>query len=200
MTQRAGSAVREAEALRPERRWPRRLPADGRAQLSGLEAQSQAVRTRLEEVGRELEQLQERRQTEESAAAENRKALEEAREEAAAAENVIQGHGLKMGGRQRPGRRKAPAAGAAEPSGGGHGGSHPPADGDGEGVRGLFPCGEAGDAGGGQGRPAGRTWPGGQPHDHAGAIHRGHRDRLGRRPAKISWWIRRTMQSPPSAT
>ena len=40
-----------------------------------------------------------------------------------------------------PGAGKRSAAGAAEPSGGGHGGSHPPADGDGEGVRGLFPCG-----------------------------------------------------------
>ena len=58
-------------------------------------------------MGRELEQLQERRQTEESAAAENRKALEEAREEAAAAENVIQGHGLKMGGRQRRAQESA---------------------------------------------------------------------------------------------
>ena len=54
-----------------------------------------------------MEQLQERRQTEESAAAESRKALEEAREEAAAAENVIQGHGLKMGGRQRRAQESA---------------------------------------------------------------------------------------------
>ena len=107
MTQRAGSAVREAEALRAREALATAAAADGRAQLSGLEAQSQAVRTRLEEVGRELEQLQERRQTEESAAAENRKALEEAREEAAAAENVIQGHGLKMGGRQRRAQESA---------------------------------------------------------------------------------------------
>ena len=107
MTQRAGSAVREAEALRAREALATAAAADGRAQLSGLEAQSQAARTRLEEVGRELEQLQERRQTEESAAAENRKALEEAREEAAAAENVIQGHGLKMGGRQRRAQESA---------------------------------------------------------------------------------------------
>ena len=107
MTQRAGSAVREAEALRAREALATAAAADGRVQLSGLEAQSQAARTRLEEVGRELEQLQERRQTEESAAAENRKALEEAREEAAAAENVIQGHGLKMGGRQRRAQESA---------------------------------------------------------------------------------------------
>ena len=107
MTQRAGSAVREAEVLRAREALATAAAADGRAQLSGLEAQSQAARTRLEEVGRELEQLQERRQTEESAAAENRKALEEAREEAAAAENVIQGHGLKMGGRQRRAQESA---------------------------------------------------------------------------------------------
>ena len=107
MTQRAGSAVREAEALRARETLATAAAADGRVQLSGLEAQSQAARTRLEEVGRELEQLQERRQTEESAAAENRKALEEAREEAAAAENVIQGHGLKMGGRQRRAQESA---------------------------------------------------------------------------------------------
>ena len=107
MTQRAGSAVREAEALRARETLATAAAADGRGQLSGLEAQSQAARTRLEEVGRELEQLQERRQTEESAAAENRKALEEAREEAAAAENVIQGHGLKMGGRQRRAQESA---------------------------------------------------------------------------------------------
>lgn len=102
-----GSAVREAEALRAREALATAAAADGRVQLSGLEAQSQAARTRLEEVGRELEQLQERRQTEESAAAENRKALEEAREEAAAAENVIQGHGLKMGGRQRRAQESA---------------------------------------------------------------------------------------------
>ena len=103
----SSSAVREAEALRARETLATAAAADGRVQLSGLEAQSQAARTRLEEVGRELEQLQERRQTEESAAAENRKALEEAREEAAAAENVIQGHGLKMGGRQRRAQESA---------------------------------------------------------------------------------------------
>lgn len=115
----------------------------------GLEAQSQAVRTRLEEVGRELEQLQERRQTEESAAAENRKALEEAREEAAAAENVIQGHGLKMGGRQRRAQESAQQREQLSRQAAAMEDRIPPADGDGEGVRGLFPCGEAGDAGGG---------------------------------------------------
>ena len=128
------------------------------------------------------------------------KALEEAREEAAAAENVIQGHGLKMDGRQRRAQESAQQreqlsrqAAAMEDR-----------------IRlltemekeyeGFSQCGEAGDAGGGQGRPAGRPRPGGQPHDHAGAIHRGHRDRLGRRPAEYRGGHARTTPSPPSAT
>ena len=49
------SAVREAEALRARETLATAAAAAGRVQLSGLEAQSQAARTRLEEVGRELE-------------------------------------------------------------------------------------------------------------------------------------------------
>ena len=187
----------------PERRWPRRLPPMEGRSCQDWRPQSQAARARLEEVGRELEQLQERRtEPRRAAAAENRKALEEAREEAAAAENVIQGHGLQMGGRQQPGAGKRhSSADAAEPS------ERRPwririrllteMEKEYEGFsRAVKLVMQAADKGGLRGvhGPVASLMTTQEP------IHRGHRDRPGRRPAEYRGGHGRRTPRPPSAT
>ena len=67
------------------------------------------------------------------------------------------------GGPAPPGPGGRPAGRTAAPAAGRHGGPHPSADGDGEGLRGLLPGGEGRDAGGGPGHPVRDPRPRGKP-------------------------------------
>ena len=170
----AGSAQQEAEALRAKETLAVADAARGRTELAALDATRTQAQARQAAIAADSAAAREKLDQCRREAEENNASLTAAREEEQAAANVIQGHSLKMEGRRRPaGRTATPAAGR-------HGGPHPSADGDGEGLRGLLPGGEGRDAGGGPGHPVRDPRPRGKPYDHRPPIHRGPGDRPGR--------------------
>ena len=112
MTQRAGSAVREAEVLRAREALATALPP-----MEGRSCQDwrPSLRRPAPDWRRWAVSWSSCRSAAKPRRAQQRRTvrrLEEAREEAAAAENVIQGHGLKWAG-DSAGRRKAPSSGSS---------------------------------------------------------------------------------------
>ncbi|MBE6939861.1 MAG: chromosome segregation protein SMC [Ruminococcaceae bacterium] len=97
----AGSAAQEAEALRAREALATAAAADARAQLSALTAGAREVADREAALQAELSANRQNMAEKEQEAAANRRELESAREEEQAAANIIQGHSLKMEGRQR---------------------------------------------------------------------------------------------------
>ena len=97
----AGSAAREAEALRGREALAAAAAADGRAERSAMEASLQQMADRqaaLEEERAASQTLYESKQAEAKAC---RRALEDAEEAAESARNVIQGHAMKMEAREK---------------------------------------------------------------------------------------------------
>ena len=97
----AGSVGEEAQGLRAREALAVSAAADGRARLSALAAAVEQMEDRRSAVDRDLEGLR----AQYDAARRDRRAvereLEEARDEAAAADNVIQGHALRMESRKK---------------------------------------------------------------------------------------------------
>lgn len=145
----AGSAQQEAEALRAKETLAVADAARGRTELAALDATRTQAQARQAAIAADSAAAREKLDQCRREAEENNASLTAAREEEQAAANVIQGHSLKMEGRRRRGPGGRPAGRTAAPAAGRHGGPHPSADGDGEGLRGLLPGGEGRDAGGG---------------------------------------------------
>ncbi|MBQ0038636.1 MAG: chromosome segregation protein SMC [Clostridiales bacterium] len=96
-----GSAAQELDAIRAKEALVAANAADLRAELSALTAGQSEVAERSNALINELTAAQEKLTQSQQESRENRKALDEARDEAQAVGNIIQGHSLKMEGRQR---------------------------------------------------------------------------------------------------
>ena len=101
----AGSAGEEAQGLRAREALAVSAAADGRARLSALTAAVEQMEERRRAVDQELESLEAQYDTARRDRRAVERQLEEAQDEAAAADNVIQGHTLRMESRQK--REKA---------------------------------------------------------------------------------------------
>ena len=101
----AGSAGEEAQGLRAREALAVSAAADGRARLSALTAAVEQMEERRRAVDQELERLEAQYDTARRDRRAVERQLEEAQDEAAAADNVIQGHTLRMESRQK--REKA---------------------------------------------------------------------------------------------
>ena len=101
----AGSAGEEAQGLRARETLAVSAAADGRARLSALTAAVEQMEERRRAVDQELESLEAQYDTARRDRRAVERQLEEAQDEAAAADNVIQGHTLRMESRQK--REKA---------------------------------------------------------------------------------------------
>ena len=97
----AGSAAREADALRAKEMLERNAAADQRAELSALKASVREIAERRTTVEAELTAAREKLEAGRKESRENRKALTAAQEEAQGVRNIIEGHRLKMDGRRR---------------------------------------------------------------------------------------------------
>ena len=104
----AGSAQAEAEALRAKEAISLAAVADARADSAAIAAESNQLAQRKEAVEAEQEAVTAQLAEKEKEAKANRRALEDARDEAAAVGNIIAGHSLRMGEREKK------AAAAAE--------------------------------------------------------------------------------------
>ena len=104
----AKDAAADVETLRAQEAMA--VAADGRAKLSAITAGAAEIAQRRQTVGQELAEAREKLENSEKESKENRRALRDAQEEAQAAENVIQGHSLRMDSR----RKKAEDAAAAK--------------------------------------------------------------------------------------
>ena len=106
----AKDAAEDVETLRAQEAMAVAAAADGRAKLSAITAGAAEIAQRRQTVGQELAEAREKLENSEKESKENRRALRDAQEEAQAAENVIQGHSLRMDSR----RKKAEDAAAAK--------------------------------------------------------------------------------------
>ena len=97
----AGSAGGEISALQAGEALAADAAAKGRERLSALSAGLEQMGERQRAVDSELEGLQAQLEAASREAKSARRALEDAREDADAAANVIQGHTLRMEGRER---------------------------------------------------------------------------------------------------
>ena len=104
----AGSAQAEAEALRAKEAISLADAADARADAAAIAAESNQLQQRKEAVEAEQETVTAQLAEKEKEAKSNRRALEDARDEAIAVGNIIAGHSLRMGEREKK------AAAAAE--------------------------------------------------------------------------------------
>ena len=164
LAQSAGSAQQEAEALRAQETLAVAAAASGRTELAALDATDAQAQARQTAIAADSAAANEKLDQCRREAAENNAGpgcRPGGRQQAAA--NIIQGHSLKMEGRRRRAQEAAQQADQLQPPWTKrHGGPHPSADGDGEGVRGLFQGGEGRDAGGGTEHSAGAStdlWP-----------------------------------------
>ena len=101
LSESAAGAERTVESLRAEEALLRAAAADGRAELSALRS---GIREREERALRseeELTALREKLAAAETESRANRRALMDATEEAQGVSNMIEGHALKMEGRQK---------------------------------------------------------------------------------------------------
>jgi len=99
--QKAGTAADEAEALRAREALETAAAADCRAEAAALTAAIGQMEERRTHLAEELENWETQWNEKNAEAKKCRRALEDAEDDAAAAANVIQGHALKMEGRQR---------------------------------------------------------------------------------------------------
>ncbi len=97
----AGDAAQQADALRAQEALEIAAAADGKAQLSALQASIAQFTQRSADVQAELTSVREKLEESTAASRENRRALNDAREETQAVGNIIQGHSLKMAGREK---------------------------------------------------------------------------------------------------
>ena len=98
------SALQAGEALAAD------AAAKGRERLAALEAALEQISARREDVRQEREATQTQREAARQDVKSARRALEDAREEAAAAANIIQGHTLRMEGREKREKTAADAS------------------------------------------------------------------------------------------
>ncbi|MBD5162503.1 MAG: chromosome segregation protein SMC, partial [Oscillibacter sp.] len=97
----AGEAGDEISALQAGEALAADAAAKGRERLAALDAALEQMKDRQETVRRELEAAQVQREAAGREAKAARRALEDAQDDAAAAANVIQGHTLRMEGREK---------------------------------------------------------------------------------------------------
>ena len=97
----ARGAADEAESLRAQEALAVAEAADGRAALSALQAGLDEAGQRRVTVRQELSDAQEKLESSEKEAKQNRRALNNAKEEAQAVQNMIQGHSLRMDSRRQ---------------------------------------------------------------------------------------------------
>lgn len=121
--------------------------ADSRAEAAALAAECAQMQERKETAQSDRTAAAQQLETARQEAKANRRALEDAQEEAQAVGNIIAGHTLRMEERKKKGRRGHRSADEADHGRRGTGKPYPAAYGDGEGVRGILPGGEDGDAG-----------------------------------------------------
>ncbi len=105
----AGEAGGEINALQAGEALAEAAAAKGRERLAALDAALEQMTGRREKVKQELETIEAQRDSAGEEAKAAQQALKDAREEAEAAANVIQGHALRMAGREK----QADAAAAA---------------------------------------------------------------------------------------
>ncbi len=105
----AGEAGGEINALQAGEALAEAAAAKGRERLAALDAALEQMTGRQEKVKQELETIEAQRDSAGEEAKAAQQALKDAREEAEAAANVIQGHALRMAGREK----QADAAAAA---------------------------------------------------------------------------------------
>ena len=97
----AGEAGSEISALQAGEALAADSAAKGREHLAALEAASEQMKNRQEAVRQELEAVRSQQETARKEAWSARRALEDAQEDAQAAANIIQGHALRMEGREK---------------------------------------------------------------------------------------------------
>ena len=97
----AGEAGNEISALQAGEALAADAAAKGRERLAALEAAAEQMTARQDSLQRELEAAEAQRETAREAEKTARRGLEDAREDAGAAANVIQGHALRMEGREK---------------------------------------------------------------------------------------------------
>ena len=97
----AGEASGEIRALQAREALAADAAAKGREHLAALEAAWEQMTGRQEAVRQEIEAVRAQRESAEQEARTARHALEDAREDAQAAGNIIQGHALRMEGREK---------------------------------------------------------------------------------------------------
>ena len=97
----AGEAGQEISALQAGEALAADAAAKGRERLAALEAALEQMTGRQNAVRQELEAVESQRGTAQREAGSARRALEDAQDDANAAANVIQGHTLRMEGREK---------------------------------------------------------------------------------------------------
>ncbi len=103
----AGAAGSEISALQAGETLAADAAAKAREHLSALSAGLEQMENRQADLERELESVQAQRDAAQNEVKAARRALEEAEDEAAATVNIIQGHCLRMGGREERARQAA---------------------------------------------------------------------------------------------